>query len=178
LSDRRFEVRFQSGRALTVIKARQPNLRVSEKRIFEAIRREVTVSRAVWESQRLLDRAEDAEGPPFVDEFLRTRTSRSLQHVFTLLALVLPAEPLKIAFHGLHTEDNHLRGTALEYLDSILPPDIRQRLWPLLEKTDAVPTSSDSRPREELLAELMKSNHSIQISLEQMRRKAEESAES
>jgi AAA family ATP:ADP antiporter len=177
LSDRRFEVRFQSGRALTAIKARQPKLRISEKRIFEAIRREVTVSRAVWESQRLLDRAEDNEGPPFVDEFLRTRTSRSLQHVFTLLALVLPAEPLKIAFHGLHTEDHHLRGTALEYLDSILPPDIRGRLWPLLEKSDAAPAVGDSRPREELLAELMKSNQSIQISLEQMRRKAEESAE-
>jgi len=173
LSDRRFEVRFQCGRALAVVKGKMPKLRIPEKRIFEAIRREVTVSRAVWESHRLLDRAEDAEGSPFIDEFLRTRTSRSLQHVFTLLSLVLPADPLRIAFHGLHTEDRHLRGTALEYLESVLEPDIRSRLWPLLEKAEGAPAAG-TRSRDELLAELMKSHQSIQVSLEEMRRKTEE----
>ncbi|MBK5291055.1 MAG: hypothetical protein JJE04_05075 [Acidobacteriia bacterium] len=171
LADKRFEVRYQCGRALTVVKSRQPNLRVSEKRVFESLRREVTVSRAVWESHRLLDRAEDAEGGPMVDDFLRTRTSRSLEHVFTMLSLVLPAEPLKIAFHGLHTEDAHLRGTALEYMESILPPDIREKLWPLLEKSDQAPVR-DPRPREEVLNDLMQSNQSILVTLEEMRKRS------
>ena len=171
LADKRFEVRYQCGRALTVVKRRQPNLRVSEKRVFESLRREVAVSRAVWESHRLLDRADEAEGGPLVDDFLRTRTSRSLEHVFTMLSLVLPAEPLKIAFHGLHTDDAHLRGTALEYLESILPPDIREKLWPLLEKTDKVP-AKDARSREEVLNDLMQSNQSILISLEEMKKRS------
>ena len=65
--------------------------------------------------------------------FLRKRANRSLEHVFTILSLALPEEPLRVAFRGLHTDDKTLRGTALEYLESILPKPIRQSLWPFLE---------------------------------------------
>src|SRR5690606_10847573 len=109
LADRRFEVRYQSGRTLAVMRARNSALKVPERAVFETIRKEVDVSRDIWESHRLLDRAEDSDGEHFVDEFLKTRTSRSLEHVFTLLSLVLPSEPLRIAFHGLHTDDANLR---------------------------------------------------------------------
>ena len=54
-------------------------------------------------------------------------------HVFTILSLVLPAAPLRIAFRGLRSHDPGLRGTALEYLGGILPPAIRERSWPFLE---------------------------------------------
>ena len=65
---------------------------------------------------------------------MKGRTSQGLPHVFTLLSLVLPAEPLQVAFRGLHADDDNLRGTALEYLDGVLPPTIRARLWPSLEQ--------------------------------------------
>ena len=39
-----------------------------------------------------------------------------------------PTTPLQIAYRGLHTTDPVLRGTALEYLEGVLPPDIRDRL--------------------------------------------------
>ena len=35
-----------------------------------------------------------------------------------MLSLVLPTEALKVAYRGLHTDDQTLRGTALEYLES------------------------------------------------------------
>jgi hypothetical protein len=35
-----------------------------------------------------------------MDEAIRDRANRSLEHVFTLLALALPREPLRIAFRG------------------------------------------------------------------------------
>jgi hypothetical protein len=171
LSDKRFEVRFQCGRALVHCVERNPNLRIEQVTIFDAIRREVMVSRPVWESHRLLDRAEDRDASPFVDEFLRNRASRSLEHVFTLLALVLPAEPLRIAFKGLHTDDPQLRGTSLEYLESILPDDVRERLWPLLESQSTSRKRADTRPVEEVIAELMKSNESIIINLTELRKK-------
>jgi hypothetical protein len=41
--------------------------------------------------------------------------------VFSLLSLVLPREPLQIAFRGLQSSDRQLRGTALEYLEGVLP---------------------------------------------------------
>jgi hypothetical protein len=176
LNDKRFEVRFQCGRGLAASVERLPAIRIEPESVFNAIRREVTVSRPVWESHRLLDRAEEREASPFVDEFLRNRTSRSLEHVFTLLSLVLPAEPLRIAFKGLHTDDPQLRGTSLEYLESILPADIRERLWPLLESQSQSSTSGsrkkDARPLDEVITELMKSNQSIIVNLAELRNKS------
>ena len=83
-------------------------------RTVAAVMHEVKVDRSVWESQRLLDRSDEATDSPFVDDYLRDRANRSLQHVFTLLSLTLPKEPLIVAFRGLHTSDEALRGTALE----------------------------------------------------------------
>jgi hypothetical protein len=176
LNDRRFEVRYQCGRALAAMTARNPYLKFSPDDIYGAIRREVAVSRPVWEGQRLLDRAEEPEtNTPVVDEFLRERTNRSLQHLFTLLALIHPAEPLRIAFHGLHAEDPQLRGTALEYLESILPGDIWTRLWPLLDRPEREQAGEAARSREEVLAELMKASHSVMLRVEELRKKSEES---
>ena len=81
---------------------------------------------------------------------------------------MLPREPLQIAFRSLHTDDEQLQGTALEYLEGVLPPPIRQRLWPFLETPAA--RRGSARPREEVMAELLRSNHSIMLNLEELRR--------
>ena len=171
LADTRFEVRFQCGRALTAIVAKQPAVRVDSARIFDLVLKEVAVGRSVWESRRLLDRLDDGKANSFVDEFVRSRANQSLAHVFTVLSLVLPAEPLQIALRGLHADDTHLRGTALEYLETILPPMIRDPLWPFLE--DHRPAGRTVRPREDVLADLVRSNHSIMLNLEEIKRRTE-----
>ena len=61
-------------------------------------------------------------------ELIRDRASRSIDHLVTILSLVLPAEPLRIAFQGLRSGDPGLRGTAQEYLEGVLPSAIRDRL--------------------------------------------------
>lgn len=170
LKDARFEVRYRCGRALAAIRDRNPNLVIDRERVFAAVLREAKVDKGVWESQRLLDQFGESDDSPFVDEFLRDRASRSLEHVFTLLSLVLARQPLSVAFHGLYTNDEALRGTALEYLEGVLPPDIRERLWPFLE--DRRPRQRIERPREDVLAELLLSNKSIQLNLDQLRRAA------
>jgi ATP:ADP antiporter, AAA family len=173
LDDLRFEVRYQCGRSLAAMSQRNPTLVFDSERIFAVIVRETNVGRPIWESRRLLDQVEAPQGEPFVDEFVRNRAGRSLTHVFTLLTLVLPAQPLQIAFRSLHTEDVQLRGTALEYLDGVLPAPIRDRVWPYLEGLG--PVSRRVRPREEILADLMRSNHSIMVNLEDLRRRADTS---
>jgi ATP:ADP antiporter, AAA family len=170
LDDMRFEVRFQCGRSLAAVLEKNPRVWIHKERTFEIVRREVAVSRLVWESHQLLDRVEDAESASMVDQFVRARASRSLAHVFTLLSLVLPAEPLQIAFRGLQTDDQNLRGTALEYLEGVLPPDIRGRLWPYLEDQRASVRTA-ARPREQILEDLLKSQHSIVLNLEELKRR-------
>ena len=107
-----------------------------------------------------------------MDLFVRDRASQSLSHLFTLLSLVLPREPLQIAFRSLATDDQNLRGTALEYLEGVLPARIRDRIWPFLE--DSRPASRRSRPREQILADLLRSNESIVLKLEELRLAADE----
>jgi len=166
LDDPRFDVRFQSARSLSAIVEKNPLVQIDSAQIFAVVLREVAVGRGVWESRRLLDGADEGNRPTTLDEFVRTRAGESLAHVFTLLSLALPREPLQIAFRSLYTDDEQLQGTALEYLESVLPPAIRQRLWPFIERR-AVARSV--RPREEVMAELLRSNHSIVLNLEELR---------
>jgi ATP:ADP antiporter, AAA family len=166
LDDPRFDVRFQSARSLSAIIEKNPLVQIDSAQIFAVVLREVAVGRGVWESRRLLDGADEGNRPTTLDEFVRTRAGESLAHVFTLLSLALPREPLQIAFRSLYTDDEQLQGTALEYLESVLPPAIRQRLWPFIERR-AVARSV--RPREEVMAELLRSNHSIVLNLEELR---------
>jgi hypothetical protein len=173
LKDTRFEVRFQCGRALAQILDKNREIKLEREKVFSAVLREVAVGRRVWESHRLLDQLEaDDEHSPLVDDFLKKRSSRSLEHVFTILSLALPKEPLEVAFRGLHTDNRDLKGTALEYLESILPETIRKSLWPFLE--DDRRTSTDkAQSREEILADLMNSNQSIQLNLAEILKKSD-----
>ena len=169
LEDSRFEVRFQCGRSLSTVQQTNPLVRIDRDAILEVILREMAVSRSVWESRRLLDELESQDGTSPVDEFVRDSAGQSLAHVFTLLSLVLPREPLRIAFLGLHAADQQLQGTALEYLEGVLPPQVRDRLWPFLE--DRRPASRVARPREEILSDLLRSNQSIMVNIEELKKR-------
>ena len=170
LDDLRFEVRFQCGQSLAQVLEKNPRIEINRERILEVVQREVAVGRPVWESRRLLDELDVQDDVSFVDEFVRDRAGQSLAHVFTLLSMVLPREPLMISFRSLYTDDQNLQGTALEYLEGVLPPPIRDRLWPFLE--DRRPVARSARPRDEILADLLRSNHSIMLNLEELRRRA------
>ncbi len=126
----------------------------------------------VWRSRQLLDQMDDESWSPVMDELLIDRSDRSLEHVFTLLSLIMPAQPLKIAFKGLHTDDKMLRGTALEYLETALPVEIKMALWQFL-KDDRMRKSSD-RATKDVMNELLQSNQSIVVNLELLRSRAEE----
>jgi hypothetical protein len=164
LDDLRFEVRFQCARSLAAIVEKNPRVRIDRDSVLRVVRREVGISRSVWEGRQLLDSvAIGGDAEPRLEALVSARASRSLAHVFTLLSLVLPSEPVRVAFAGLHTADESLRGTALEYLDAVLPPDIRERLWPFLEERRR--TRQPARPRDEIVADLLRSNDSIALSL-------------
>ncbi|HEU4724791.1 MAG TPA: MFS transporter [Candidatus Eisenbacteria bacterium] len=176
LADRRFEVRYRCGRALHHLVTTYSKLGIPPDRVFESVLREVGAERRVWEGQRLLDQLDDESWSPAFDEALRARANRSLEHVFTLLSLALPRQPLQIAWRGLHTDDPLLRGTALEYLETTLPPDVRKPLWPYLE--DTRPKKPETRSTDEVLADLLRSNQSIAIQLESLRRRESTEGES
>jgi AAA family ATP:ADP antiporter len=171
LGDKRFEVRFQSGRALARIHEQLPSLVTSRDGVYAAVLRETRVERTLWDDQRLIDDPAANESLQ-IDAALHTHTNRSMEHVFTLLSLVLPCAPLRISFKGLLTDDAVLRGTSLEYLESVLPKEIWTSLSPFLDQTPVARTATPpARPREEVLEELLRSNHSIKLNLEELRKR-------
>ncbi len=169
LEDLRFEVRYQCGQSLLAIVEKNPAVRIDRARLFALVHKEVAVSKDVWEKRRLLDTTGEGDHRSFLEELVRGRANQSLAHVFTLLALVLPTKPLRLAFRALHTDDQGLRGTALEYLETTLPHDIRDRLWRFLE--DPRPPGTVPRPDEQALADLLRSHESIRINLDELKKR-------
>jgi hypothetical protein len=88
----------------------------------------------------------------FLDDVLRERAHQSMEHVFSLLALVLPREPVRTAFRALHSADRALMDLALEYLERAVPLEVRQTLWPVLVGRDkAIPEDVRARAARDLL---------------------------
>jgi hypothetical protein len=172
MRDRRFEVRYRSARALSYLASEIPDLHVDQEQVFQVMMREMAVERGLWETRQLIDQPDD-ETSPMEAEVLRGRTNRSLEHLFTLLSLALPRETVRLAFHGLHTEDRQLRGTALEYLETVLPEAVWARLWPFLNDGEMQPSDA-SRTSEQAMRELLASQNSIMLALDEVRRRQEQ----
>ena len=169
MGDRRFEVRYRSARALSYLAGEIPDLQVARERVFQVMMHEMTVERGLWETRQLIDQPDD-DSSPMEAEVLRGRTNRSLEHLFTLLSLALPRDTVRLAFHGLHTGDRYLRGTALEYLETVLPDEVWAKLWPFLDEGDAQ-APRPGRSSQDAMRELLASQNSIVLALAEVRRR-------
>lgn len=89
----------------------------------------------------------------------------SLPQVFELLELVLEPEAVRLSLHALQGDDPRLRGTSMEYLDNVLPEEIRTPLLPHLLQfgppSQRSPTAR--RSRKELEQALLQSSDSIHL---------------
>lgn len=146
LLDDSFEVRYQCGLTLLKITQDARDMKISKDAALALVRREVDLDRKLWQHQPPLAAIDEEGDAPLVDGFLRDRTSRSLQHVFSILALVFEREPMRLALTALSGDDENLRGTALEYLDEVLPSDVKAALWPYVTPPAAkVPARAGDR---------------------------------
>ncbi len=130
LADEAFAVRYECGVALARIAERDSELRIGRDTVLSVVENELELHHS--------------EG-------------KLIQHVFNLLSLVLDNEPLKMAYWALKSEGAQ-RGTALEYLDNVLPDNVRRALW-LVLGADRVETRK-SRSQREVVDELLKSRMS------------------
>ena len=152
LADERFEVRFQCGRGLDRVQRKLAGVRIDEGPIFAAVVREVSVNTQIWDSRRVMEERDEEDEYSFLDEVLRERSHQSMEHVFTLLALVLPREPVRTAFRALHSGDRALMDLALEYLERAVPAEVRQTLWPVLVgRGGQIPEDARRRAARDLL---------------------------
>jgi hypothetical protein len=152
LLDPSFDIRYRSGAVLARLAAAGQLGPIAADDVFGIVRHELVADHNGLGSRRLLDDLVVMAEQRAEDDPVLQRVGTGLEHVFTLLGLALPAEPLRIALHAVQTDDAELRGTALEYLESILPADVRAQLWPLLEGEPAPPPPETSQALEDAVA--------------------------
>ena len=124
-----------------------------------AVDRELAVGRVLWESHR---KQQGDPGADWLDDLLRDKAHGSLEYVFALLSLIHDRTTLMTAFRSLHVDDRHLRGTALEYLEGILPVKTREMLWEILQER---PSQSAEKGKAEIMDELLKSSETVVLRL-------------
>ena len=159
LSDPDFEVRHRSALALHELLADDEKLRVAPRIVFEAARRELEQSGTDASAGVSLS----SIPPPKPRSGFVHLGDRRLEHAFTLLGLALDREALGLAQQALDSKDEKLRGTALEYLENVVPDRVRSVLFlhlkehprPLPEAHDGAPVSR--RPTRQLVDELKRS---------------------
>ncbi len=128
-----------------------------------AVRYELGQDRAIWELQLLLDAFEE-DGDTVILQNVTGRGDLGLAHTFRMLALVLDAEPVLIAFRGIQGESERFISVSLEYLEHVLPADIRKRLWPFIGDLSEFQRRKRSRSLDEVMAELMDNRSTLVFS--------------
>ncbi len=155
LDDNSFDVRYACGRVMAALHRAEPELHIDKERLLAAVKREAMLGRSVWEAFEGACEEKLSRAGELAHALLENAGGRVLEHIFTVLTLVIPWEPLRLAYYGLRTKDIHVRGTALEYLGSVLPADVREELWPYLEDDrikERSPMSSETALEELLRA--------------------------
>lgn len=132
VGDERFDVRYRSTQALLRLRQRDGSLLVPAARAFAAVQRELALARP---------------------------SARGIDLVFGLLSLAVPGEPLVVALRAWRTDDHSLRGTALEYLQNVLPAPVWNSLWPWLGARPA----ATGRTLEEMRDDLLKSTATWEV---------------
>ncbi len=143
-----FELRRRSGRALLALTDDHPELAAPRAAALAAAERELLAT----------------EDPALQRE-----------HVLGLLTLALEREPARIAARAFETDDVHLRGTALEYFETVLSPGLFGALRPRLSagRLAAGPRRAASEVRDELV----KAGATMTVSLDEVRLRLAAAAE-
>jgi AAA family ATP:ADP antiporter len=124
LDDRDWQVRFRCAQGLQRLRQRRDSLRADEDTLLATAEREAR-ELADWSRGRSPD---------------ETLWSRRAEMVFFLLGALYDPANLELCLTALRSDNRVLRGTALEYLENLLPAPLWERLQPVL-----VPAPSAAR---------------------------------
>jgi len=150
LEDHDFELRFRAAAGLLEIVRVNARLRIPREPVFEAAEREAIDCARRWRYQTSVDPRLTRVAPS--DSSTGKRVLQGGAYIFSLLLSVLDPDPLRLAIRALASTNSSERGTGLEYMGNVLPPGLREAVWPLL--TDPRLAQGGVRARSQLLADL------------------------
>ncbi len=159
LGDADFEVRLGCARAAARIIARERELRLPAERAYRLAEHEI--ARGEGEAAKARGLQDD---PVLLDRLVAARVEPRVELLFTLLSLALGPELMAATLRSLYGGDAHLRGTALEYLQTTLPDRLRAVLWPHIPGVEGA--AAPKRSQEQIADELMKTSPSLRLTPE------------
>lgn len=128
LRDVSWNVRFRAARGLQMLKRRNRHADIAENALLAAVETELDNL-----ARRRAGAGEAA-----------AKTAQRLEMIFLLLGAMDDPSTIELCWHAMHTDDMRLKGTALEYLENRLPPELWERLQPVL---NAESVKYSARPR-------------------------------
>ncbi len=160
LDDPDAEVRIACARGAARLVSRDASLRLPQDRVYALLERQLAMSGSAGFPRTRGTR----EDPVLLDRFEAARVDRRIEHVFTVLALGLGPDLMAATLRSLYSEDAHLRGTALEYLQATLPESIRTAIWSDLP--GAGRPLGAARSRAEIADELLRTSVDLRLGRE------------
>lgn len=166
LDDPNFGVRYYCAQSLFRIVSQHPRLSPDREKIFALVAREAAVPREEWERALAAD-----EGDPLATiRSAQHRPAARLEYVFMLLSTILEAEPLELCLKAVVSGDLNLRGTALEYLENVLPA----RVYSVLSKhlLSGAVLHKEKRKPAQIVQELHQSMSNLKLDIDLFRKES------
>ena len=144
----------RSLRALSKLRLVDSTLRFDPERVHRRIRDEG--EQALWYRRAFTCLYPEGQSADLLARLLRERIDRATDHVFRLLALILPPTTVHVSFLVLGRDDRTKKASVVEYLDNVLPSNLKNWVLPLIELKAAAP--GEGPDRGEVLEALLKSS--------------------
>ncbi len=123
-------LRFRTISALNKLQRLHPEIETDTQMLETVLAAEIL---GHYRSHQILDKLGTVEGEDPVARALTESMQQELERVFRLLGLLYPHLDVHSAHLGLQSKSIAVRDNALEFLDNVLKPQLREMLVPLLD---------------------------------------------
>jgi HEAT repeat protein len=125
------KLRSQIIASLASLQSRHPDFDLDVQMIESLVVAEIIGHYRSYQIQETLDKALDRDNGMF--KALQESMKNDLERIFQLIKLLNPEYDLKSAYVGIHSDSPQVRANALEFLEHILKPELRNLLVPALD---------------------------------------------
>jgi AAA family ATP:ADP antiporter len=130
-------LRFRVISALNKLRRDNPEIPVDEQMVETVLAAEIMGHYRSYQILGTLGGSLESDDP--VVRALKETLDQEVERIFRLLGLSFPKHDLHSAYFGLQSRDTVVHANALEFLDNILKPQLRNMLVPLLDSDVSVP---------------------------------------
>jgi AAA family ATP:ADP antiporter len=137
-------LRFRTMSALNKLQRLHPEIETDAKMLETVLAAEIL---GHYRSYQILDKLGTANGEDSIARALTESMQQELERIFRILGLLYPQLDIHSAHVGVQSKSAAVHDNALEFLDNVLTPRLREMLLPLLDSKVTVRERADRAQR-------------------------------